>query len=146
MVRYNIIIMVYFAAAVLLSLLIWLLSVLYRLNLSRSIKKHAESRLKTQKTESGKVEFVRCPMCNTPLAKGEELTSRIFRPMNTPDQRMNVMGCPHCYPHPQPGVQRHCPVCGKKLLPEAYLIARLFNRSNTKKHVMIMGCTNYMKR
>ena len=146
MVRYNIRIMEYFAAAVLLSLLIWLLSALYRLNLSRSIKKHAESRLKTRKTESGKVEFVRCPMCNTPLAKGEELASRIFRPMNTPDQRMNVMGCPHCYPHPQSGVQRHCPVCGKKLLPEAYLIARLFNRSNTKKHVMIMGCTNCMKR
>ena len=146
MVRYNIRIMEYFAAAVALSLLIWLLSALYRLNLSRSIKKHAESRLKTRKTESGKVDLVRCPMCNTPLAKGEELASRIFRPMNTPDQRMNVMGCPHCYPHPQSGVQRHCPVCGKKLLPEAYLIARLFNRSNTKKHVMIMGCTNCMKR
>jgi uncharacterized protein with PIN domain len=145
MVRYNICIMVYFAAAVALSVLIWLLSVLYRLNLSRSLKNDAESRLKTQKNESGKVEFVRCPMCNTPLAKGEELTSRIFRPMDTPDQRMNVMGCPHCYPHPERGAERRCPVCGREVLPEGYLIARLFNRSDTKKHVMIMGCTNCMK-
>jgi len=40
---------------------------------------------------------------------------------------------------------RRCPVCGREVLPEGYLIARLFNRSDTKKHVMIMGCTNCMK-
>ena len=54
--------------------------------------------LRTQKDEHGNTIFVRCPVCNTPLAKTDNLASKIFRPMDTPDQRMIVMGCPHCYP------------------------------------------------
>ena len=44
--------------------------------------------LRTQKNENGGVEFVRCPLCSTPLAKNEDMFSRIYRPMNTPDQSM----------------------------------------------------------
>ncbi|MBQ9624093.1 MAG: hypothetical protein IJJ71_13835 [Treponema sp.] len=97
--------------------------------------------LRTQKNENGGVEFVRCPLCSTPLAKNEDMFSRIYRPMNTPDQRMTVHGCPHCYPRPEPGVKRLCPVCGKEVPPEGELIARLFNRTEGKKHVMITGCS-----
>lgn len=97
--------------------------------------------LRTQKNENGGVEFVRCPLCSTPLAKNEEMFSRIYRPMNTPDQRMTVHGCPHCYPRPEPGVKRLCPVCGKEVPLEGELIARLFNRTEGKKHVMITGCS-----
>ena len=100
-----------------------------------------ESGLRTQKDENGKTEFVRCPLCSTPLAKNEDLFSRIYRPMTTPDQRMTVHGCPHCYPRPEPGVRRSCPVCGKEVPLEGELIARLFNRTDGKKHVMITGCT-----
>lgn len=97
--------------------------------------------LRTQKNENGGVEFVRCPLCSTPLAKNEDMFSRIYRPMNTPDQRMTVLGCPHCYPRPEPGVKRLCPVCGKEVPLEGELIARLFNRTEGKKHVMITGCS-----
>lgn len=97
--------------------------------------------LRTQKNENGGVEFVRCPLCSTPLAKNEDMFSRIYRPMNTPDQRMTVHGCPHCYPRPEPGVKRLCPVCGKEVPLEGELIARLFNRTEGKKHVMITGCS-----
>jgi hypothetical protein len=97
--------------------------------------------LRTQKNENGGVEFVRCPLCSTPLAKNEDMFSRIYRPMNTPDQRMTVHGCPHCYPRPEPGVKRVCPVCGKEVPLEGELIARLFNRTEGKKHVMITGCS-----
>lgn len=97
--------------------------------------------LRTQKTESGTVDFVRCPLCSTPLAKNEDMFSRIYRPMNTPDQRMTVHGCPHCYPVLSPGVKRICPVCGKNVPLEGELVARLFNRSEGKKHVMITGCS-----
>ncbi len=124
---------------------IWLFSFFYKKSLRKAEREYSDKRLKKQKTEDGGVDFVRCPLCNTPLAHGEDMVSRVFRPMNTPDQRMNVMGCPHCYPHPERGAERRCPVCGKEVLPEGYLIARLFNRSDTKKHVMIMGCTNCMK-
>ena len=100
-----------------------------------------DNNLRTQKNESGGIEFVRCPLCSTPLAKNEDMFSRIYRPMNTPDQRMTVHGCPHCYPHPEPGVRRTCPVCGKEVPLEGELIARLFNRTEGKKHVMITGCS-----
>ncbi len=100
-----------------------------------------ESNLRTQKDENGKTDFVRCPLCSTPLAKNEDMFSRIYRPMNTPDQRMTVHGCPHCYPRPEPGIKRTCPVCGKEVPLDGELIARLFNRTEGKKHVMITGCS-----
>jgi len=101
----------------------------------------SNSSLRTQKDENGNIDFVRCPVCNTPLAKKENLHSRIFRPMNTPDQRMMVQGCPHCFPSIKTGVVRSCPVCKKTLSINDELVARLFNRTENKKHVMIMGCT-----
>ncbi len=102
--------------------------------------------LRTQKDSNGATVFVRCPLCETPLAKNENMFSKIYRPMNTPDQRMTVSGCPHCYPRPEPGVQRKCPVCGKTVPIDGYLIARLFNRTEGKKHVMITGCTECYKK
>lgn len=106
-----------------------------------------DSRFRTQKTEDGKTDFVRCPICNTPLAKNENMYSRIFRPMTTADQRMTIQGCPHCYPRPEPGVKRTCPVCGKTLPIEGELIARLFNKTKDgKKHVIINSCTEESKR
>lgn len=109
-------------------------------------KKSSQKRLKTQKTENGGIDFVRCPVCSTPLAQGENLVSRIFRPMTTSDQRMNVLGCPHCYPKTEIGVKRFCPVCKKEISLEQYLVARLFNRTENKKHVMIMGCSRCLEK
>lgn len=100
-----------------------------------------ESNLRTQKDENGKTDFVRCPLCSTPLAKNEDMFSRIYHPMNTPDQRMTVHGCPHCYPRPEPGIKRTCPVCGKEVPLDGELIARLFNRTEGKKHVLVTGCS-----
>ncbi|WP_407427144.1 hypothetical protein [Treponema sp.] len=111
----------------------------YKKTLQQSNQKN--DNLRTQKNEHGAVEFVRCPLCSTPLAKNEDMFSRIYRPMTTHDQRMTVHGCPHCYPRPEPGVKRMCPVCGKEVPLEGELIARLFNRTEGKKHVMITGCT-----
>lgn len=108
-------------------------------------KMPGESNLRTQKDENGKVDFVRCPLCSSPLAKNEDLFSRIYRPMTTPDQRMTVHGCPHCYPRIEAGLKRNCPVCGKEVPLNGELIARLFNRSEGKKHVMITGCTECYK-
>ena len=99
-----------------------------------------------QKGADGTAAFVRCPVCSTPLAKNENLRSRVFRPMDTPDQRMTVQGCPHCFPVPEPGVSRSCPVCKKPLPLDGDLLARLFNRTKEKKHVMIVGCKNCNKR
>ena len=102
--------------------------------------------LRTQKDEHGNTVFVRCPLCNTPLAKDENLASKIFRPMDTPDQRMIVMGCPHCYPVPERGVERTCPVCHRPVPNDGHLVARLFNHRNNKKHVIVTGCSEEGKK
>lgn len=121
--------------------IIFFLMFFYKISKSNSGKERMESNLRTQKDENGKTDFVRCPLCSTPLAKNEDMFSRIYRPMTTADQRMTVHGCPHCYPRPEPGVKRSCPVCGKEVPLDGELIARLFNRTEGKKHVMITGCS-----
>ena len=100
---------------------------------------HGGREMRTQKGEDGKIEFVRCPVCNSPLAKDENLSSTIYHPMNVPDQRMTIHGCPHCYPAMEAGLRRSCPVCGRDVSADGYLIARLFNKPG-KKHVIVAGC------
>ena len=108
----------------------------------KKVGKEAEEHFRTQKTEDGKTDFVRCPLCSTPLAKGENMFSRVYRPMTAPDQRMTIHGCPHCYPKMESGAKRICPVCKKEVPLDGELVARLFNKtSNGKKHVLIVGCT-----
>lgn len=113
--------------------------------IDKKISSKVDSKFKTQKGENGGIEFIRCPICNTPLKKTENLHSKIFRPMNTPDQRMMVQGCPHCFPKVEAGVKRICPVCHKAISLDDELVARLFNRTSNKKHVMILGCSVCMK-
>lgn len=86
--------------------------------------------------------IVNCPVCRTPLIPGENLVSRVYRPMNVPDQFCTISGCPHCYPVCESGVTRSCPVCGKKIAQDGHLVARLFNYKGGKKHVTVTGCTN----
>jgi hypothetical protein len=86
-----------------------------------------------------------CPLCGSRLASGENLFSRIYRPMTVPDQRCTIAGCPHCYPACEPGVKRKCPVCGGRIPADGYLIARLFNKPDGKKHVIVTGCTECIK-
>ena len=63
--------------------------------------------------QSQKPALVNCPMCGSGLQKGQNIYSKVFRPMNVPDQRCVITGCPHCYPVCEIGVKRVCPVCGK---------------------------------
>lgn len=132
-----------FVGAVILILALTLFMKLRR-NQARGVP-NLHSNLRTQRGEGGAVEFVRCPLCSTPLAKNEDMFSRVYRPMTTSDQRMTVHGCPHCYPAPEPGVRRLCPVCGKEVPPSGELVARLFNRTEGKKHVLITGCSECCK-
>jgi len=82
-----------------------------------------------------------CPLCGSSLAAGEKLFSRVYGPMTLPDQRCTIAGCPHCHPSCEPGVKRTCPVCGKSVGQSGYLVARLFNKAEGKKHVLVTGCT-----
>lgn len=144
-VNYNIAMDYFFLFAGVI-IIISALMIFSRYRFLMSAKKQSDSNLRKQRDENGKIDFVRCPLCNTPLAKNEEMFSRIYRPMTTPDQRMTIHGCPHCYPNPEPGVKRTCPVCGRTVPIDGELIARLFNRSDGKKHVLITGCSEENKK
>ncbi len=90
--------------------------------------------------------IITCPVCNTILLPGEDLVSRVYRPMNVHDQLCTINGCPHCYPVPEIGKKRICPVCHKEVpVKDGHLIARLFNKTTGKKHVVVTGCTECCK-
>lgn len=99
----------------------------------------------SKSTKQKMVQPVKCPLCDSSLYVGENLISKVYRPMNVPDQLMTVWGCPHCYPKKEPGLKRICPVCHKEVAQDQSLTARLFNKSLGKKHVHVLGCSNCHK-
>ncbi|MBO4629046.1 MAG: hypothetical protein J5687_03740 [Treponema sp.] len=105
---------------------------------------HKKNAARLQKKTSN-MQPVRCPVCQSELFVGEQLVSKVYRPMKVPDQLMTIQGCPHCYPKCEPGVSRTCPVCHKAIAPDQALTARLFNKAVGKKHVHIIGCSNCHK-
>lgn len=107
---------------------------------SRNKKREA-----ARKGSGSNMQPVKCPVCQSELFVGEQLISKVYRPMKVPDQLMTIQGCPHCYPKCQPGVARICPVCHKAIGPDQALTARLFNKAIGKKHVHIIGCSNCHK-
>jgi hypothetical protein len=85
---------------------------------------------------------VKCPLCGSVLMPGQELFSKVFRPMTVNDQRCIIFGCPYCYPRCEPGVRRVCPACHKTVPADGHLVARLFNKTKDgKKHVIVTGCS-----
>ena len=128
-----------------------LLTIIYLLNFYINRQAHKEEaerqRLQKKRNEAAKKGLlVSCPLCNTMLLPGEDLVSRVYRPMNVPDQLCTINGCSHCYPAPEPGLKRICPVCHKTVpLKDGHLIARLFNKPDGKKHVIVTGCTECSK-
>jgi len=80
-----------------------------------------------------------CPLCCITLLKNEQIKTKVF-PSESDNQLCSIYGCPHCYPVPEHGVIRYCPVCKSSVENGAYLIARLFDRGKNGKHVRILGC------
>lgn len=100
---------------------------------------------KTKKVNSQKnnPRLSACPLCSSDLLPGENLVSRVYRPMTVGDQLCTINGCPHCYPVPEAGVRRVCPVCHKDVdTKDGHLVARLFNKAEGKKHVIVTGCNH----
>lgn len=135
--------MVLFFLGVSAIVLIMLLKTITKLNegSSKTLSKKQRAALEQQrKNAQAKGLLVNCPLCNSPLLPGEDLFTRVYRPMNVSDQLCTISGCPHCFPKTEPGVLRNCPVCHKEVPLSGHLIARLFNKTVGKKHVIVTGC------
>ena len=120
------------AVCVIVALIAWYIKLIQKQNASKKSAKKV-------------MQPVKCPVCDSNLFVGENLISKVYRPMNVPDQLMIIMGCPHCYPKCEPGVKRICPVCHKPIEWDQSLTARLFNKAMGKKHVHVIGCSNCHK-
>ena len=130
--------MAYIGLFVAVVLIVWGLSRLFSVISRRKMQKKMQSR---EEKAAAQGFIVHCPLCNSVLAKGENIISRVYRPMNTPEQYCVVNGCPHCYPAVEAGLERLCPVCGKKVPLDGYLVSHLFCKPNGKRHVHITGCS-----
>lgn len=134
----------YILAGLAFALIIWLLNFYVKYKERQESKQMSLKKRREYAAKHGLL--VNCPLCSTPLMPGEDLVSRVYRPMNVPDQLCTINGCPACYPNPIEGIKRVCPVCHKEVpLKEGHLVARLFNKSDGKKHVIVTGCTECSK-
>lgn len=87
-----------------------------------------------------------CPICGSPLKKGERLHSVVFRDGGSGGQHgsgreemVHLFGCPHCYP-PSEAIRRQCPVCRQTMPEDGHMIGRMWDKSH-RKHLHLLGCT-----
>ena len=114
--------------------------------LYKSTVKANQTPVKKSGKKNGVPNFAHCPLCDSPLPIGDNIFTKVYRPMDVPDQRCIVMGCIHCYPKVEAGLKRICPVCHKEVPLNGNLIARLFNKRDGSKHVHIVCCTECSKK
>ncbi len=84
-----------------------------------------------------------CPVCSIKLIKGDLVKSQAFPSVTGGrDRLMFIRGCYSCLHN---NVPRSCPICGASLSLEDYLIARMFERTNSRNHVHVLGCNHCRK-
>lgn len=143
---YNGSMLTYFIAAAAFALIIFLLNLYIKFKSLENKNSEIKARKIRSENAQKKGLLVSCPICGSSLLPGEDLVSRVYRPMNVPDQLCTINGCPHCYPRVEPGLKRICPVCHKEIpLLDGHLVARLFNKTEGKKHVIVTGCNSCCK-
>ena len=84
-----------------------------------------------------------CPVCSIKLDRGELVKSIAFPSITGGrDRLMYINGCFSCLNDRLP---RRCPVCGSNLSIRDYLISRMFERTNRRNHVHVLGCNQCRK-
>jgi hypothetical protein len=79
-----------------------------------------------------------CPVCSIKLVSGQLVKTLAFPSVSGGiDRLMYIRGCYSCL---NENVPRKCPVCGVSLTTDDYLVCRMFDRAQKKKHIHVMGC------
>ena len=85
-----------------------------------------------------------CPICSTKLNRGELVKTHAFPSVTGGvDRLMHILGCAYCV---EGDLERKCPVCGKFVGKNEFLVARIFERSHRRNHVHILGCIHCRRR
>lgn len=110
--------------------------------LSSDRRSRREKKPGTRAEGDGSAYHRECPLCASILAPGERVKSDIAPGKG--DRIMRIFGCGHCWPSgvssPTPSTPRLCPVCGRAVDAEGWVIARYFERPG-RRHVHVLGCT-----
>ena len=81
-----------------------------------------------------------CPVCSSVLYPGQLVSTHAFPSLNGgKDRIVHIRGCYYCL---EENLPRHCPVCGKPLKRNEFLVARMFKRNLLRNHVHVLGCIN----
>jgi len=103
-----------------------------------SWKKSNKKKKKNHKGKPGDPQV--CPICSMKLDRGDLVKSLAFPSMTGGrDRLMYIRGCFTCL---ERSVPRRCPICGLELSLEDYLVTRMFERSNNRNHVHVLGCNH----
>jgi hypothetical protein len=100
---------------------------------------HRETRtFKSDRKRGDDKKKLPCILCGSPLAGGERIHSTVFK--GEGDSIVHVYGCLHCYGE-LATEGRICPIC-KGYLPEGgYLMGRMWDKRQGKRHLHVSGCT-----
>ncbi|MCL2181275.1 MAG: hypothetical protein FWB83_09115 [Treponema sp.] len=81
-----------------------------------------------------------CPVCTIKMVRGDLVKSLAFPSLSGGrDRLMYIRGCFSCLEH---NVPRRCPICGKSLSLQDYLVSRMFDRPGRNNHVHVIGCNH----
>jgi uncharacterized protein YbaR (Trm112 family) len=122
---------------------VWLLRILVKEGGARRRKAPGKRPAAVSETEE-RLPGRPCPLCQTPLERGQRVHSVVY-PGKT-DKLVEIYGCPNCRPKTGPTkAARVCPVCRQTLADTDYVVGRMFQRSNKRKHLHVLGCTRCRK-
>jgi len=84
-----------------------------------------------------------CPICSIRLDRREQVKTVVYPSLSGgKDRTIHIRGCINCL---EKGVPRRCPICGVDLELSDFLVARMFDRPNTRSHVHVLGCNHCKK-
>jgi hypothetical protein len=80
-----------------------------------------------------------CPICLFRMDEGDRVKTTAFPYLTKYDKSrlMHIHGCVYCMDGKR---ERLCPVCGKTISVNDFLIARMFDRPGRRSHVHVLGC------
>ena len=83
-----------------------------------------------------------CPICSLKLVKGDLVKTVAFPATKSFDRLLYIRGCPICL---EGSVPRRCPVCKASMSVDNYLVSRMFERTERKNHIHVIGCSHCKK-
>lgn len=119
------------------ALSLFLLTVMTLCKASQVCNKKTPMSFKDDKPPTNHLSVGSCLLCGRTMIKGEKMVSKQLERRD--DSIVYLYGCRECA---HTAVEKHCPVCKRRITGNGYLIGRMWHREKTgRNHLHIAGCT-----